>query len=211
MALPRRRRVVLGGRRLGLEGDGGRGQRCLARRERQGGGGSALVDLVCLPVRLQRLRIVALPRERRGQILQPLRVPPRPAEPPVAQGHQHADGDHAGVPGLLLGAGRVDEGAQPRVGAVVDEVDEVVGDGVQARGQRLVLDAVVNVDARRGAAPGDGVALLDVEVYEEEGVDGREVGEGGTGLDAGRQRHGEGGPPAACGGHDGRVRVQVGR
>ena len=107
-------------------------------------------------------------------------MPPRTAQPSIAQGHENANGNHAGVAGILLVAGLVDKGAQAGVGALVDKVDEVVGDGVQARGQGLVLDGAIELEARLGLLPDDGVAGLDVEVDEEEGGDGRDVGGGGA-------------------------------
>lgn len=114
----------------------------------------------------------------------------------VAQRDQDTDGDHPGMTSLLLVAGHVDEGAETGVAAIVDKVDEILTDGVQARGQRLVLDETLELNARGGLLPEDGVAGLDVEMDEEQGVDGRTV-EGLVRRHADR----EGGLSSARGGH----------
>jgi hypothetical protein len=100
---------------------------------------------------------------------------------------------------LLLVGGGVDKSAEAGVGAIVDKVDQVVGYGVEARWQALVLDGALQPEARDGLLPDDGVAGLDVEVDQEEGRDGREVGQ--TGRGGRRQLDGEGRLPAAGGGH----------
>lgn len=131
----------------------------------------------------------------RGHVFEVLGVPPGPAQAPIAQGDKDANGNHAGIAGIFLVAGLVDEGAEPGVVAV-DKVDEVVADGVQARGQRLVLDAAIELDGvARGALPDDGVSGLDVEVDEEEGGEGGPVvgGGGGGGGAGGRYGEGDGG------------------
>lgn len=79
---------------------------------------------------------------------------------------------------LLLITGHVDECAQAGVAAIVDKVDEVLLDGMEARGEGLVLDETLELDARGGLLPDNGVAGLDVEVDEEEGGNRRSIGGG---------------------------------
>lgn len=110
-----------------------------------------------------------------GHILQTLRVPPGSAEAAISQRHQDADRDHARMTSLLFVHPDVDEGAQAGIATFVDKIDEVLGDGVQARGQALELDDALELDARDGLLPDDGVAGLDVEIDEEERGDGGQV------------------------------------
>ena len=158
-----------------------------------------LAHPVLRPVGVQQVCLLAVGGELGGDLLQPLGVAPGPPEAAEAEGHQHADGNHARMARLLLVGRGVDKGAEAGVAGVVDKVDEVVGDGVQARRQALVLDGALELEARHGLLPDDGVAGLDVEVDQEEGRDGRQVGEGrGREL---RQPDGEGRLPATGCGH----------
>lgn len=119
---------------------------------------------------------------------------PGSAEASVAQRDEDADGNHARVAQLLLLGGLVDKGAEAGMLGAVDKVDEVVGDGVEARGERLVLDEALELDGRGGALPDNGVAGLDVKVDEEEGRERRESGGSGgregSGRGRGRRRRG---------------------
>lgn len=71
--------------------------------------------------------------------------------------------------GFLIGGGCVDEGAEAGVAFLVDKVDEVFGDGVQAGGQGLVLNNAFQLEAWRCLFPYDCIASLDVKVDEEQG------------------------------------------
>jgi hypothetical protein len=103
---------------------------------------------------------------------------------------------------LLLVGGGVDEGAEAGVAAIVNKVDQVVGNSVEARRQALVLDSALQLEARHGLLPDDGVAGLDIEVDQEQRRDGREVGQDGHGRL--RQPYRERRLSATGGGHGGR-------
>lgn len=60
----------------------------------------------------------------------------------------------------------------------MDEVDEIIGYGMQAGGQRLVFHDAFELDAGLRGLPRDGIAGLDIEVDEEERGDGGEIGHG---------------------------------
>jgi hypothetical protein len=74
---------------------------------------------------------------------------------------------------LLLVGRSVDKGAEAGVAAIVDEVNQVIGNGVEARRQALVLDGALQLEARHSLIPDDGVAGLDIEVDQEQRGDGR--------------------------------------
>lgn len=125
-----------------------------------------------VPVLFQQARLFAVDSQLGSHCLEPFRMSPGSAQSSIAERHEHADSDHARTAGFLVGGGGVDESAEAGVAVLVDKVDEVVGDGVQAGGQRLVLDDALQLEARYGLFPYDGVASLDVEVDQEQGRDG---------------------------------------
>lgn len=61
-------------------------------------------------------------------------MPPGAAQSSIAEGHEHANSDHARMAGFFIGGRGVDEGAEAGVAVLVYKVNEVVGDRVQARG-----------------------------------------------------------------------------
>lgn len=98
---------------------------------------------------------------------------PSSSKPTITQGHQNANSDHARIACPLILCPGVDECAEASMSAVVDEVDEVVSDGMEARRETLVLDDAFKLEARDSLFPNNGVTGLDIEVNQEEGRDGR--------------------------------------
>lgn len=56
---------------------------------------------------------------------------PGPAEAAVAERHQDAHSDHAGMARFLLVGGGIDEGAEASMTAIMDKVDKVVRHGME--------------------------------------------------------------------------------
>ncbi len=107
---------------------------------------------------------------------------PCPAEASIAERNQDANCQHARIAGGGILDRRIDEGAQSRI-AVIHEVYEVLRYGVQAGGQRLVLDDSLKLDARFRRLPRNGVTGFDIEIDEEECGDGRQIWQAaGTGA-----------------------------
>lgn len=129
------------------------------------------------PVLLQQVRLLAVDGELRSYCLEALRVSPRTAESSIAERHEHADSNHARTARFLVGGRGVDEGAEAGVAFLVDKVNQVIGNGVQARRQRLVFDDALELEAWYGLLPYDCVASFDVKVDQEQGGYGGQVGE----------------------------------
>ena len=68
---------------------------------------------------------------------------PGATESSKAKRHQDTDGNHARIAQVLFFAGFIDESAKTSMGLIMDKVDQVIGDGMEARGEGLVLDEVV--------------------------------------------------------------------
>jgi hypothetical protein len=117
--------------------------------------------LIC-PELLQRRRRLVLRQHRRKLLQPPSKQPPsaQPAKPPFAP-DQHSHRDEIGVAVRLAGVAP-GKCAQPGE-ACVCEVDEIARKRVQARRQRLVLDAI-EVRIAGGALPSDCVAGVGVSI-----------------------------------------------
>lgn len=102
---------------------------------------------------------------------------------------------------LLVRPG-VDEGAQASMSPLVDKVNQVVGDGVKAGGQTLVLNNAIEFQPGHCLFPYNGISSLDIEVDQKQGRYGRQVGKDSRGRRLG-QSHGEGRLSPSVGGHGG--------
>lgn len=185
----RQKTSAVGRRAISLAPPSWRSGLCYRRFERVLGrlgiARGAITGLVLGPVRLQGRRVFRIGHKAGGHGFQAFGVLPGAAQPSEAQGHQDADGKHAGIAQLAVVAGRIHEGAEAGM-VPVYKVDQVFRHGVQARGERFVFHDALELETGSRGLPRDGVAGFDVKLDEEQGRDGRQLGQ------RGRERSGGG-------------------